>query len=84
MGASSSRAAALSSEGCSQDYQSSGSVKTTGMRSWTGRTSSFAWQVMIVQLGTTWPSGKRQRVQRPAKQKSPSSTSAKWRVRGCS
>jgi hypothetical protein len=46
-----------------------GSAKTTGMRSWMGRTGSFASHVMIVQLGMTSPSGELQRVQRPAKQK---------------
>ena len=38
------------------------------MRSWIGRASSLAAQVMIVQLGTTSPRGALPRVQSPAKQ----------------
>jgi hypothetical protein len=38
------------------------------MRSWIGRASSLAAQVMIVQLGTTSPAAGVQRVRRPAKQ----------------
>jgi hypothetical protein len=64
-------------EGCSQECQSPGSAKTTGMRSCIGRTSSFASQVMLVELGTTWPSGELQRVQRPAKQNGPPPVSEK-------
>ena len=52
------------------------------MRSWIGRASSLAAQVMIVQLGTTSPRGALPRVQSPAKQSvlasEASSTSSGW------
>jgi hypothetical protein len=68
IGETSSRDAALSSEGSSQACHSSESANATGMRWWIDLTSSFAWPVMIVQLATTTPSGEVQRAQRPAKQ----------------
>jgi hypothetical protein len=75
IGKSSSRDAALSSEASSHACQGSAPAKTTGMRPWIALAISFAWQVMIVQLRTTSPSGEVQGVHSPAKQNSSTSAS---------
>jgi hypothetical protein len=58
IGDSSSRAAEPSREGSSQACHAPRPARTTGTRSWIGRTSSFAAQVMIVQLGTHLTAGR--------------------------